>query len=141
MPLDLGRVTSAAGKVYGMPFVGIAEYPAQIAVNIAALTVNEVDTQGFLKPGVAFTKAGVLPGVAPAYVFGVTPEPLDVLHLLPFSGVTWAAALAAAGTIDIVVITIGQVNRAIIEDNLDRVLTANELAAYVAAGSTIKLLG
>jgi hypothetical protein len=36
--------------------------------------------------------------------------------------------------------TIGQVNRKILEDTIGRVLTADELAAFDAAGSTIKLL-
>lgn len=138
MPLDLNRQVSEAGKVYGRVFVGKAEYSSQIAVDITALTDDEIDDQGFIKPGVPLTKAGALAGAGDV-VHGVTFEPLDVLHLLPFSGVTKAAAIAAAGTQEIAVGTIGQVNRAIIEDNLGRALTVDEVAAF--ADSTLQLLG
>lgn len=140
MPVRMNPSKTGKGSIYGRPFVGPTDHPAQIQVNIAALSVNEVDAQGFLKPGVPFTKAGILPGAAPAFVFGVTPEPIDVLHMY-WGGPDWATALAAAGTIELVVMTIGEVNRKIIEDNLGRVLTANELAAFTAAGSHIVLLG
>ena len=98
-----------------------------------------MDSFGYLKPGVAFTAAGVLIPAA-GVVFGVTPESLDVLHILPYSGITFAAALAAAGVQQLAVVTIGQVNRKIMEDNLGRVLTANEIAGFGLAGCLIKLL-
>lgn len=140
MPVRYKPSVSAAGTIYGRPFVGPTHHPSQIAVNITLLTANEVDSQGYLKPGVPFTAAGILVGVAPAFVHGVVPEPIDVLFLRPFDGLTFAAALAAAGTQQITVMTIGQVNRKIIEDNLGRVLTANEIAGFSAAGSLVKLL-
>lgn len=140
MPIFINKNKTGTGKLYANPFVGEAEYPAQIAVNISALTADEIDTYGFLKPGIPLNKAGALVGAGPDYVYGVTPEPLDVLHLF-YGGPDWATRLAAVGSIQLNVITIGQVNRGIIEDNLGRVLTANELAGFTAAGSKIVLLG
>lgn len=139
MPVRFNKNISAAGSIYGRPFVGPTNHPSQISVDITLLTAAEVDSQGFLKPGVPFTAAGVLAGAAVA-IHGVTPEAYDVLHIPPFSTLTFAAALAAAGVQQVTVMTIGQVNRKIMEDNLGRVLTANELAAFAAAGCLIKLL-
>lgn len=70
---------------------------------------------------------------APA-VYGVTTGPAKV-------AVTNAVGdLAAAGTVEVTVATMGQVNRAILEDNLGRVLTAAEIAGFSVAGSLLKLL-
>lgn len=139
MPMRMRNNITAPGSIYGRPFIGPTDYPSQIAVNITVLTANEVDSMGFLKPGVPFSAAGALVGAA-VPVWGVIPEPIDVLHLAPYDTNSWAAALAAAGTQQITVITVGQVNRKIIEDNLGRVLTANEIAGFGLAGCLIKLL-
>lgn len=139
MPVRMNKNISAAGVIYGRPVVGPANHTAQISVDITLLTANEVDSQGFLKPGVPFAANGILVGAA-VPVFGIVPEPLDVLHIPPFTTLTFAAALAAAGVQQLAVVTIGQVNRKIIEDNLGRVLTANEIAGFGLAGCLIKLL-
>jgi len=135
----MNKNISAAGSIYGRPFVGPTNHFAQISVDITLLTAAEVDSQGFLKPGVPFSAAGTLVGAA-VPVFGVTPEPLDVLHIPPFSTLTFAAALAAAGTQQLAVCIIGSVNRKIMEDNLGRVLNANEIAGFGLAGCLVKLL-
>jgi hypothetical protein len=139
MPVRFNKTVTSPGTIYGRPFIGPTNHTAQISVDITLLTAAEVDSFGYLKPGVPFTAAGILVGAA-AIVFGVTPEPLDVLHILPYSGITFAAALAAAGVQQLAVCTIGQVNRKIMEDNLGRVLTANEIAGFGLAGCLIKLL-
>ena len=133
------RDTGTPGKIYSNPWRGKVDHTAQIAIDITALTSDEVDATGFLKPGVPFTQAGALVGAGDV-VFGCTIEPLDVLNLLPFSTVTWAAALAAAGVQQIALGTIGQINRAIIEANLERVLTADEIAGFGKAGCLVHLL-
>lgn len=139
MPVRFNPAVTAPGKLYGRPFVGPVNHTAQIAVNITVLTATEVDSQGFLIPGVPLSAAGALIGAATA-VFGVVPEPLDVLHITAYSTLTWAAALAAAGTQQLAVGIIGAVNRKIIEDNRGVVLTANEIAGFATAPCTIKLL-
>lgn len=139
MPVRFNKNVTAPGTIYGRPFVGPVNHTSQIAVDITVLTANEVDSFGYLKPGVPFTAAGALAGAA-VVIHGVVMEPLDVLHIVPYNAITFAAALAAAGVQQLTVGTIGQVNRKIIEDNLGRVLTANELAAFAAAGCLVKLL-
>lgn len=128
------RTVLTAGSNYGRPFVGSVNHPAQIRVNVALLTSREVDAYGYLKPGVPLAKTGILVGAAPAYVYGVVPEPIKVAES------NAGADLTAAGNVEVTVHTHGQVNRAIIEDNLGAVLTANEIAGFVAAGSHINLM-
>lgn len=115
------------------PFVGAVGHTHALAVPMGALTTAEVDANGYLKPGVPLSAAGALVGAATA-VFGVTLEAIKV-------ALTNAAGdLTAAGTVEVAVGTIGQVNRKIMEDNLGRVLTANEIAGFAVAPCTIKLL-
>lgn len=128
------RSIAVAGSGYNNPFIGDAEHPVMIPVLLSALTAAEVDAAGYIKPGVPLSAAGVLVGSGTA-VFGVTPEAIRVAQ----SNAT--GDLTAAGTIDLTVIVIGAVNRHIIEANLGRALTANEIAGFNLAGSTIKLLG
>lgn len=131
------RVTNpaTADQVYASPFVGPVNHTAQIQVNLTLLTNAEIDSKGYLKPGVPLTLAGILVGVAPAYVFGVTIEAIKVAN-----GNAAGDISGASTSFEVAVCTVGQVNRAIAEDNLARAYTANELAGFVAAGSTIKLL-
>jgi hypothetical protein len=72
--------------------------------------------------------------VASPAVFGVTIEPLQLAD-----GNT-QAELDAAGTPWIGVATIGQLNKAIVEDNLGAALTAAEIAGFSEAGCLLKLL-
>lgn len=128
------RSLLTGGSIYPNPLVGPVNHTHAIAVNIAALTTAEVDARGYLKPGVIFAADGTLVGIAPDYAFGITVEPLKVA-----TGNT-AAELTAAGVVDVALATIGQVNRAVVEDILGRVLTADEIAGFTRAGSTLKLL-
>jgi len=132
MPVSL--TTTAGGVTHGNPFVGPVNHTAQLKPDISALTANEVDANGYLKPGVPFTVAGLLPG-AGTVVWGVTVEATKV-------AASNSAADIAAVTTDpfVTVATICQVNQDIIEDTLGRALTADELAAFAAAGSLCRLL-
>jgi len=58
------RQINAAGSGYMSPFVGPAEHPVQIPVNIANLTAFEVDSNGYIVPGTPLTVAGALVGTA-----------------------------------------------------------------------------
>lgn len=129
------RTLTTAGKIFGRPVHGRAEYTVQRTVNVAVLTTFEVDADGYLIPGVVFDNAGILIGVAPAYAYGVVVEPIRVA--LSNSGTD----LTAAGTtVQVTLLTIGQVNRKIGEDNMGRVYTANELAGFERAGSKLVLI-
>jgi len=65
-------------------------------------------------------------------IFGVTIEPVKV------ADDNEAGTLAALSTLKVILATIGQVNRDILEDNLGRALTAAEVAAF--ADSTLVLI-
>ncbi len=129
-----------AGNVYASPWRGEVEHTAQIRVDITALTDREIDDFGYLKPGVPFLVTGALVSTNAQSIFGVTIEAINVLNRTPYTTITKAASIAAAGNQDIVVGTIGQVNRHVIEDILGSALTANELLAFAAVGCTVKLL-
>ena len=132
MPASITSTTG--GLTHGNPFVGPVNHTRQIKPDISALTTAEIDENGYLKPGVPFTAAGLLPG-AGTVVFGVTVEATKV-------AASNAAAAIAAVTTDpfVTVATLCQVSQDIIEDNLGRALTADELAAFAAAGSLVSLL-
>lgn len=132
MPMR-SQVNSVGGQIYGRAAVGVTEHAAQRAINIAALTVNEVDSDGYLKPGVPFDVTGALV-LATVYVFGITIEPIKVAN----SNV--AGDLTAAGVVQVTLQCIGMVNRLIAESNLGRVYTAAEIAGFALAGSKLVLL-
>lgn len=132
MPLR-SQVNTVGGQIYGRVAVGIAEYTAQRAINIAVLTANEVDADGYLKPGVTFDRAGVLV-IATIPTFGVVIEPVKVAKS------NAGADLTAAGVQQVALLTIGQINRKIAEDNLGRAYTAAEIAGFDLAGSKLVLL-
>jgi regulator of RNase E activity RraA len=125
------------GATYISPFIQRHGDPEQVPVLASIFTANEVDQYGFLKPGVFLAKvagaSATLVGAAPAFVHGVTVEAQKI------AATNSVADLAAAGTVQVVVGRRGLVSRAMVEEMLGRVLTANELAGVVAAGSHIAL--
>lgn len=133
MPIRVKKNILGASADYGNPFVGPINHTVQLAVPIGALTSGEVDAKGYLKPGLPLTAAGAkvaLNGV----VHGVVVEATKVAE----SNI--AADLTAAGTQRVAVARRGMVNGDIIEDNLGRVLDANERAGFALAGSYIALI-
>lgn len=134
-------VKTQSGGTYISPFIQNHKDPETIPVVASIFSAFEVDTFGFLKPGVPLAKlaagTGTLVGVAPAFVYGVTVEAQKIADLS--TGLTLAAALTAAGTVQVTLGRRGLVSRALIEEMLGRVLTANELAGFIAAGSHIAL--
>lgn len=132
MPMSR-RVLTTGGKIHGRPVHGIAEYVAQRAVNVAALTTFEVDADGFLIPGVVFDSAGALVATGIA-TYGVVMEPIKVALS------NAAGDLTAAGVVQVGLLLIGMVNRKIAEDNMGRVYTSFELAGFNLAGSKLILL-
>jgi hypothetical protein len=133
MPLAIE--TTAGGRAYANPFIGGVDHPAQIKVDVSGLTIDEVDQFGYLKPGVPLAKTGILVGADPAFVYGMTFEAQKIVPDNP-TNVTLAAVTADP---IITINTVGHANRDVIEDNLGRALTANEIAGFDRAGSKIAL--
>lgn len=132
MPMDV-RTVAAAGEVHANPFVGPIDHTVAIRVDVSALDANLVDANGYLKPGVPLQRTGIPIGISPAFVFGCVVEAVKVAD-------NNTTALATAADVDVAVAVVGAVNRAILEDNLGRALTADELAGFDRAGSKIALL-
>jgi hypothetical protein len=135
MPIAI--TNEAGGMSYANPFVGPVDHPAHVKVDISGLTDDEVDAKGYLKPGVPLKENGTLVGSAEA-VFGVVIEAVKLpLAVLP---ATTSSLGSETGDCFVAVATIGQVNRDIIEDNLGRALTSDEVTGFGLAGCRIVLL-
>jgi len=136
MPLSIKK--TVGDTTYGPVFIGSILGMQQVLVDISTLTTDEVDADGWLKPGVAFQKDGTLVSAGSGqFVYAVNPEPQNLrMAVLPPTNGTLAAdtRLYPLG-----MGTIGEVNRDIAEDNMGRAYNANELAAFNAAGSMIHL--
>lgn len=124
MPISITSL-SGGGTVYGSPFIGPVEYVQQIAIDVTALTTREVDSDGYLKPGVPFKANGDLVGAPAESILGVVIEPLKVA-----SGNGAGDFSAASAAHQIGLATIGQLNRDVIEDNLGAVISVDELDAF-----------
>lgn len=133
MPLKFTATTG--GDVYGNPFVGPINHTVSIDVDLTALTSDEIDAKGYLKPGLPLDKAGALVGAAPAFVYGIVVEATKVAEG------NAAGDISGAGTQMITVALISAVNKDVVEDNLARALTADELAGFDRAGSKTVLIG
>lgn len=131
MPMR-AQTNTSPGTVYGRAARGVVEHTDQRAIVVSGLTANEVDGDGYLIPGVPFSRAGVLVGAA-VPVYGVSIEPIKVAK--SNSGTD----LTAAGTVQVTLQVIGIVNRKIAEDNMGRAYTANEIAGFDLAGSLLRL--
>lgn len=133
MPLSK-RTLFAGAQPYHPVFQGRVDHTAQIAINVTALTTAEVDSDGYIKPGVPFAADGTTVGAAEP-VFGVVIEPIKVAN-----GNAAGDLSAADATFQIALGIEGVVNRNLAEANLGRVYTADEIAGFALAGSQIKLL-
>lgn len=134
MPIAV-KVTPG-GSGYGSPMVGPVDHTVHVKLDVSVLTIDEVDADGYLKPGAVLKQDGTPVGAAEA-VFGVVVEATFLaLATIPPTNVS-----LAADTSDplIAVCTHGIVNRDIAEDNLGRAYTAAEIAGFALAGSSLKL--
>ena len=133
MPIRF-NAAAGGGDTYGQALLGPVDNEVQLPVPLSGLTNAEIDAHGYVKPGLPLTKSGALVGASPAFVYGVTIEAVKV------ADDNATGTIAALGTQDIAVATVGQVIRAIAEDNLGRVYTANEAAGFDRAGSKLVLI-
>ncbi len=134
MPL---RVKKTAGTTtYGPPFIGEILAMEQVLVDVSELTTDEVDADGWLKPGVPFKQDGTLADGS-GCIYAVNPEPQDLqLATVPPTNTTLSNDTK---TFPLGMGTMGTVNRDIIEDNLGRSLTGNEITAFATAPCKINL--
>jgi hypothetical protein len=134
MPMHVKK--TAGGTTYGPVFLGDILAMEQVLVDVSELTTDEVDADGWLKPGVPFKQDGTLADGS-GHIYAVNPEPQDLrLATIPPTNGTLAADTK---TYPLGMGTMGTVNRDIIEDNLGRALTANELTAFATAPCKINL--
>lgn len=127
---------AAGGAGYASPMVGPVDQTVHVKLDVSTLTTAEVDPDGYLKPGVLLKQDGTPVGATQA-VFGVVVEPTFLgLATIPPTNTT-----LGADTSDplVAVCTHGIVNRDVAEDNLGRAYTADEIAGFALAGSTLKL--
>lgn len=132
--MPLGIHTTSGQGAYANPLLGPVNHVDHVKVDVSGLTTNEVDSDGYLKPGVPFTQAGIL--VASGKAYGITFEAVKVMT--PAQAAT--NDTIAAVTLDplVAVETHGLVNRDIGEDNLGRAYSAAEIAG-MAAGDNLML--
>lgn len=128
MPLSVAKTTGTT--TYGNPIVGEPGPLLQVVVDISELDTKLVDADGFLVPGAMFKSDGTQPDGS-GFLYAVNPEPIKIIDYVP----TDVLLAADTDTIPVGCVTGGILNRDIIEDNFGRAMTANELAAVIAAGS------
>lgn len=124
MPIEITSL-SGGGTVYGSPFIGPVSYVMQIDIDVTALTTREVDSDGYLKPGVPFLASGALVSAPAQSILGVVIEALRVA-----GGNAAGDFSAASAAHQIGLATIGQINRDVVEDNMGAAFTADELDAF-----------
>lgn len=129
MPMSIKK--TAGGAAHAPVFVGEIQGTDAVKVDISTLSTNEIDAKGYLKPGVPFSKAGVLVGSGVA-VWGVTIEAIKVAD-------GNASGDLSGATDCFVAVGFGLVNRDIAEDVLGRAYTADEIAGFALAGSNCAL--
>lgn len=138
MPMKVkDRMTGGIG--YATPFVGPVNHTEAVEVDLSALTGAEVDSLGYIKPGVPLTSEGKLvvsDGQEPAGPSG----PVHVVTIEPIKVYDGPGSSEMTGKVVVVGAVIGAVNQAIIEDNLGRALTEFEVAAFKVPGCLIRLI-
>lgn len=133
MPIRVS--TTTGGNVHAPVFVGQILNTDLVWVDVSDFTTAEVDSRGYIKPGVPLQKDGNKIGSS-GVVWGVTIEATDLqLATVPPTD----ASLAADTKTFPVVVGFGLCNRDIMEDNLGRALTSDEIAGFDLAGSNCRI--
>jgi hypothetical protein len=127
---------TAGTTTYAPVFLGEILAMEQVLVDVSELTTDEVDADGWLKPGVPFKQDGTLADGS-GHIYAVNPEPQN-LHLATVPPTNTSLGNDTK-TYPLGMGTMGTVNRDVIEDNLGRALTADELTAFATAPCKINL--
>lgn len=129
MPIVIA--STAGGLAHSPVFVGEIIGTDAVKVDLSTLSDEEVDADGYIKPGVPLAKDGtIVTSTVP--VWGVTIEPIKVA-----TGGT--DAILDAATDCFVTVGFGLCNRDVMEDNLGRALSADEIAGFDLAGSNCRI--
>jgi hypothetical protein len=129
MPIVIA--STAGGLAHSPVFVGQITGTDVVKVDLSDLSDEEVDADGYIKPGVPLAKDGSIVGAGVA-VWGVTIEAIKVA-----TGGT--DAILDAATDCFVTVGFGLCNRDVMEDNLGRALSADEIAGFDLAGSNCRI--
>ena len=128
----LNFTKTPGGPAYAAVIVGAVLGMTHIKLDVSTLTAAEIDANGYSKPGIPLQKDGTLVSGAGQSVYGITIEASK--FRVDNTG------LAADVTDPIIAVcTSGLVNLDIVEDNLGRALSANELAAFTGGGCRLQL--
>lgn len=131
-PVDI-KTGLSEGVAYASPFVGPTDFIAPVRVDISGLTTDEVDADGYLKPGTLLKSNGTLADATVGeFIYGAVAEATKVAD-------DNSSLATETNDIDVALVLIGVLNRDVLEDVLGRALTANELAAIDAAGCGLML--
>ena len=130
MPISIGK--TSGGLAHAPVFVGQITGTDAVKVDISALTTNEVDSKGYLKPGVPFAKTGLLVANTTTPIWGVTIEAIKI------AAGNDSTSLNAA-TDCFVAVGFGLINRDVAEDVLGRAYSTNEIACFDVAGSNCRI--
>ncbi len=129
--MPLGVTTTTGGLSHSPVFVGEIQGTDVVKVDLSDLSDEEVDADGYIKPGVPLAKDGNIIGSG-VPVWGVTIEAIKVA-----TGGT--DAILDAATDCFVAVGFGLCNRDVMEDNLGRALSADEIAGFDLAGSNCRI--
>jgi len=123
------KITNTDGYLtYSPVHIGPADDVLSERLDVSALDSNQVDSNGFIIPGAVLKLENQL--LVP--VDGTANEGQQarvVLYPVKVADSNSGADLAAANDVDVVSLLIGTLDRGIMEDNLDRALSANEVTA------------
>jgi hypothetical protein len=128
MPLTITR--TAGDTLYPDPFIQAGKVTS-VVVDVSALSTTFVDSDGYLKPGVILRNDGTPISGTSQTAFGMIRYPIKV------AAGNDSTSLNAGRDIPVPVVVDGIINQTLVADLLGRVLSANELAALVAAGSNL----
>jgi hypothetical protein len=119
MPIKVSE--TSGGAIRPSVFLVQPRQVIQVKVDVSALSNTQVDADGYLKRGTVLTINGVVPPAATAHRTGIVIEDVKL-------GETYAEAIAATDPF-IALGMDGVANRDVMEDNLERALTTDEIDA------------
>jgi hypothetical protein len=127
-PINITNPVSAFGEIYSSVLIGPIEYVVPILVDPSVFkSTSFVDTRGWLKPGTPLKVDGTVVSAGSQVIYGV------VIEAQKIATSNSDAALDAVAPFMLPVVVVGVVNRDLLEDNLGRVVSADEISAFGAS--------
>lgn len=136
MPMGI-RSVQAAGEVHPNPWLGPIDHTVAIRIDVSTLTTAEVDTRGFLKPGVLFrrngTPAGAQTGEQEVYITGGAAGTLAVSGIAVGDQLLEVTYFVGAGT------TVTNVSDLTAEFTINGAGTINNTAGTATTGGKLRV--